>query len=333
MNLFLKKLRQIVIISLILLLGTTSPAWAKIANIETNPWQVLELPTEGTFADVDFVDNSDRGWLVGTQSALFETKDGGNTWQEKVINLGEEKISFTDISFSGDEGWIVGRPSILLHTEDGGDNWSRISLSSQLPGEPNGIIALNPSTAEMITNLGAIYKTTDGGKTWKALVEGSVGVARNISRSADGQYVAVSSRGNFYSTWIPGQSEWTPYNRNSSRRLQNMGFTNDNRLWMIARGGQIQFSEPGQFDTWGKVQSPEDSNNNWGFLDLAYRTPEEIWLSGGSGNLIVSYDGGKTWQKDQEIDRVASNFYRIIFLKSNRGFIMGQRGVVLKYVG
>jgi photosystem II stability/assembly factor-like uncharacterized protein len=331
MNLFLKKLQQIVILSLILLLTSTAPAWAKIPILETNHWQTIELETEATFADVAFTENLDRGWLVGTQSALFETKDGGNTWEQRVIDLGEEKVSFTDVSFSGNEGWVVGRPSILLHTEDGGDNWSRISLSAQLPGEPYGIAALGADTAEMVTNLGAIYKTTNGGRNWKALVEGSVGVARNINRSDDGKYVAVSARGNFYSTWTPGDTEWSPFNRTSSRRLQNMGFTNDSRLWKIARGGLLQFSEPNTLDKWEKMKNPEDTNNNLGFLDLGYRTPEEIWLSGGSGNLLVSTDGGETWKKDKEADKISSNFYRVVFVNSDLGFVMGQRGILLKY--
>jgi photosystem II stability/assembly factor-like uncharacterized protein len=333
MTVFLRKLQQIVILSLILLITSISPAWAKIPNLEANPWQTIELDTEATFADVAFAADAKHGWLVGTQSALFETKDGGDTWEQKVIDLGDEKVSFTDVSFHGNEGWIVGRPSILLHTEDGGDNWSRISLSAQLPDEPYGIVALDEHTAEMVTNLGAIYKTTNDGRNWKALVEGSVGVARNINRSPDGKYVAVSARGNFYSTWTPGDTEWTPFNRNSSRRLQNMGFTNDDRLWTIARGGLIQFSEPHTLDKWEKMKNPEDTNNNIGFLDLSYRTPEEIWLSGGSGNLLVSADGGQTWKKNKEVDSISSNFYRIVFVDSDRGFVMGQRGILLKYTG
>ncbi|BAQ63002.1 photosystem II stability/assembly factor HCF136/Ycf48 [Geminocystis sp. NIES-3708] len=299
-------------------------------SITQNPWQAITLNTDATFADLAFTSNSNHGWLVGTKASLFETQDGGETWQPKIIELGEEKINFTGISFNGDEGWITGEPSILLHTSNAGNTWERIPLSDKLPGLPYDIVALAPNTAEMVTNLGAIYQTTDGGKNWKALVEGSVGVARNISRSEDGKYVAVSARGNFYSTWQPGDTEWTPHNRTSSRRLQNMGFLGNDRLWLIARGGQIQLSKVDNFEEWEEPISPEYSTS-WGFLDLATRQENEIWLAGGSANLLVSSDGGVKWEKDRQVESVPSNFYKIVFVNPDQGFVLGQRGVLLKY--
>jgi photosystem II stability/assembly factor-like uncharacterized protein len=327
MSLFLRRLKQIAILITISILCLSC---SNLNSLSYNPWQIKTLPTEAILADIAFTDDSNHGWLVGTQASLFETTDGGNTWQQKVLNLEDEKVSFSAISFAGQEGWIVGKPSILLHTEDGGTTWSRIPLSSKLPGAPDGIVALGTASAEMVTDLGAIYKTTDGGKTWKALVEGAVGVARHINRSADGKYVAVSARGNFYSTWEPGQTEWTPHQRTSSRRLQNMGFNSDDSLWLLARGGQIQFSEPEDFEAWQEPIYPEFSTS-WGLLDIAYRNPEEIWVAGGSGNLLASFDGGKTWQKDREVEEVPSNFYKVVFLSPEQGFVLGERGVLLKY--
>ena len=88
----------------------------------------------------------------------------------------------------------------------------------------------------------------------KLLVQEAFGVVRNINRSPDGQYVAVSSKGNFYSIWQPGQEcLGLRHNRNSSRRLQNMGFGKDGRLWMLERGGQIQFSDPENPDELGRT--------------------------------------------------------------------------------
>jgi photosystem II stability/assembly factor-like uncharacterized protein len=323
----MRKLKQIVILIAISLFCISC---SSLPSISSNPWQVLTLETSSTFADLDFIDQSDQGWLVGNKSTLFETSDGGNTWTEKTLELEDQTFSFNGVSFYGQEGWVTGNPAILLHTEDGGQNWSRIPLSAKLPGIPFGVTALAPQTAEMVTDLGAIYKTTDGGKTWKALVEGAVGVARTIERSDDGQYVAVSARGNFYSTWEPGQSEWTPHNRNSSRRLQKMGYSKDGRLWLLARGGQVQFTLPGERDTWDDVVYPEISAS-WGLLDLAYRNPDELWVAGGSGNLLVSFDQGQTWEKDRQVENVPSNLYKIVFLSPEKGFILGQNGVLLKY--
>lgn len=303
-----------------------------IPSVSYNPWQVIPLPTKANLQDVTFTGNPQHGWIVGSDTTLLESKDGGETWQAIALDLDEPKSRFSSVSFSGSEGWIVGQPSVLLHTEDEGKSWNRIALSSQLPGSPSTIVALGPKSAEMTTDVGAIYQTADGGKTWKALVKDAFGVVRNINRSPDGQYVAVSSKGNFYSLWQPGQSAWQPYNRNSSRRLQNMGFGKDGRLWMLARGGQIQFSDPENRDEWGEPFSP-DRKASWGLLDLAYRTPNELWLAGGGGNLLCSFDGGKTWQKDREVEDVPANFYKIVFMTPEKGFIIGASGTLLKYQG
>lgn len=305
-------------------------ACSKVPTISENPWEVVNLPTQSNLSDVAFTGDKNHGWIVGSNTTLLESTDGGETWQPKILDLGEQKYRFSSVSFSGKEGWIAGQPSLLLHTTDEGQSWLQITLSQKLPGNPNTVVALGPNSAEMTTDVGAIYRTADGGKTWKAMVEEAVGVVRNISRSDDGKYVAVSSRGNFYSTWEPGQNAWTQHNRNSSRRVQNMGFTKDGRLWMLARGGQLQFTDLKDPEVWLDADYPEFSTS-WGLLDVAYRTPEEVWVAGGSGNLLRSLDGGKTWEKDRQVEDVPSNLYRIVFLSPEQGFIIGQNGTVLKY--
>lgn len=317
-------------IAIVLAIAIASLGCSQVESTALNPWTAMELPTEATLLDLGFTGDPERGWLVGTRASLWETTDGGNTWQPRSLDLESDKFNLTSVSFFEDEGWIVGEPSLLLHTDDGGSTWSEIALSEKLPGTPYSIIAIGSGTAEMTTNVGAIYRTENGGYNWIALVREAVGVARNIARSEDGKYVAVSARGNFYSTWEPGNESWEPHERNSSRRVQNMGFGKDGRLWMLARGGQIQFSLPGQTDEWAEAQYPELSTS-WGLLDIAYRTPEEIWVAGGSGNLLCSFDGGQTWRKDRDVETVPANFYRILFPSPDTGFILGNRGILLKY--
>lgn len=330
MHWIVKTWKQLIALLAVVLVCTGCGSAAFLSDLGYNPWQVIQLPTDANVLDLSFTGDPNHGWLVGAQSTLLETQDGGQTWKPQQLALGEQPYRFSSVSFRGQEGWIVGQPSILLHSLDGGQSWTRVTLSEKLPGAPNTIVALGAQTAEMTTDVGAIYRTSDGGKTWKAMVEEAVGVVRNIARSDDGKYVAVSSRGNFYSIWEPGQAAWSPQNRNSSRRLQNMGFTADGRLWLLARGGQIQFSNPEEESGWDKPITPEFASS-WGLLDLAYRTPKEIWVAGGGGNLLCSLDGGKTWVKDKQLDDVPSNFYRIIFLSPDKGFVIGQQGTLLRY--
>lgn len=300
------------------------------ADLGYNPWQTVPLPTESTLQDVAFSSDLKHGWIVGSDSTLLETTDGGNSWQSRELPLGEQKYRLNSVSFQGQEGWISGEPAILLHSIDDGKTWSRVPLSEKLPGEPTLVKALGAKSAEMATNVGAIYRTEDSGNHWKAMVQEAVGVVRNIYRNEDGRYVAVSSRGTFYSTWEPGESAWKQHLRDSSQRLQNMGYGQDGRLWSLARGGKIEFSHLDDLEAFDEPIYPEFATN-WGLLDMAYRTPKEIWLSGGSGNLLCSLDGGKTWMKDREIENVPSNLYRIVFFSPEQGFILGQKGVLLKY--
>lgn len=96
----------------------------------------------------------------------------------------------------------------------------------------------------MVTNVGAIYRTNDGGKTWKGLAQEALGVFRNIARFEDGRYVAVSATGSFYSVWDPSDQLWTPHNRVSSKRVQNMGFVPTGQLWMLGRGALFYLTKP-----------------------------------------------------------------------------------------
>jgi photosystem II stability/assembly factor-like uncharacterized protein len=329
MNLLKKILKQT---ATLLAIAIFCVSCSHITPLATSPWKPIQLPTESNIQDLAFTGNPQHGWVVGSDATILETNDGGKTWENRKLELDSDKYRFTSISFAGDEGWIVGEPAILLHTKDTGKSWERLALSAKLPGIPATIKALGPNSAEMTTDIGAIYSTQDNGKNWKALVSGAVGVFRTISRSDDGKYVAVSAKGNFYSIWKPGQDSWEPHNRNSSRRVSSMGFANDGRLWMLARGGQLQFSNPETPDAWDDEVFPGQKTNT-GLLDLAYRTPAEIWVSGGSGDLLMSTDNGKTWLKDEAVEEVPTNLYKILFFTPDRGFIIGQRGILLQYQG
>ena len=338
-------------------------AFADDSSLNSNFWEKVNLPLEPgvILLDIAFTDeNAQHGFLLGTRQTILETFDGGKTWDAK--DLGQDVIDdevnyrFNSVSFNGDEGWIVGKPAILLHTVDAGKTWERVGLSPRLPGIPVLITATGDNgVAEMVTDQGAIYLTTDAARNWKAAVEETVDATLNrtvssgvqgasyytgsfstVSRNPEtGEYIGLSSRGNFYMSWAPGQAYWQPHNRSSARRIQSMGWRKDGGVWQLTRGGGIYLSDtkalPEEDDefTEGKIGS-----RGYGLLDLGSNASGTKYFTvGGSGSVFSSEDKGKTWKRDRGTDEVAGNLYKVAFAKDDVGFILGNDGILLRYRG
>lgn len=333
------------------------------ASAETSKmWTKIELPFEDTIYDVDF-DSATHGYVVGARGALAETNDGGATWEPRSFsNLdAEEEITyrFQVLSFKDGEGWVLGKPTLLLHTKDSGKSWERIPLSPKLPGEPTAIIALGPNQAEMVTSTGAIYTTTNAGRNWKAEVKETIDATLNrisssgvsgasyftgsiINQVRDdlGSYLAVSSRGNFFLTWEPGQEFWIPHNRGTPRRIQNMGFVQGDiskGLWMTLNGGKLLIckDEPDLSQDTYDFTEANIKTGGYGITDVAWRTKDEVWAVGGSNTMYVSKDGGKNFAFDSSANKFPGNLYNVKFFTEygNMGWALGSNGMLLRYTG
>jgi len=331
MSRFLSSLSAIAL-TLVVALGLSGCVSSGLPSANASPWQAVDIHTKSNPLDLAFTDQK-HGFLVGSNRLILETNDGGASWQERALELPEEEnFRLISVDFSGDDGWIVGQPGLLLHSTDGGQSWSRLFLDTKLPGEPYLVTAQGRNSAELATNVGAVYRTSDGGNSWQAEVEDAAGAVRDLRRSRDGHYVSVSGLGNFFATWNSGDAVWTPHQRVSSQRLQSMGFQPDGALWMLARGAQMRFSPAADSpDEWSKPVVP--IVNGYGYLDMAWDPNGTIWTGGGSGTLLLSSDGGKTWQKDPVGSQQPTNFTRIAFFDDGKGFVMGERGSLLRWVG
>lgn len=325
-------------------------------------WSKVSVPFEDTVYDIDF-DSPEHGYLVGARGAFAETNDGGKTWEPRSFsNLdAEEEITyrFQVVSFKDGEGWVLGKPTLMLHTKDAGKSWERIPLSPKLPGEPTSVLALGPSKAEMTTSSGAVYVTENAGRNWKAQVKETIdatlnrisssgvsgasyftGSIINQVRDDDGAYLAVSSRGNFFLTWEPGQDFWIPHNRGTPRRIQNMGFVGGDihkGLWMTLNGGKL-FISPNEVDLnsdkFDFIEA-DIKTGGYGITDVGYRNDNEVWAVGGSNTMYVSFDGGKKFSFDKSANDIPGNLYNVKFFKEygNMGWALGSSGLLLRYTG
>ena len=306
---------------------------------EESPWETIQFEDQANTLDIDFI-NENKGFLVGSNRLIMETNDGGKSWEKRSLDISsDENFRLLDIDFKGEEGWLIGQPSLVMHTVDEGQSWTRLSLGNKLPGQPFLITTIDKNIAELATTAGAIYQTKDSGESWEAKVvdaSGSGGV-RDLRRTSDGSYVSVSSLGNFFSTLQKDSDNWVAHQRASSKRVQSIGYSPEGNLWMLSRGAEIRFNEDNQdLESWTKPIIP--ILNGYNYLDMGWDPNGDIWAGGGNGTLIVSQDEGKTWKSDPVASNLPTNYIKILFINkgdqsTTKGFILGERGYILRWNG
>lgn len=345
-------------------------ARADSRDFSDSDWELLDIKelqreidaekAPPTVFDVAFDDKDPNfGLLIGTRKTVLATEDGGKKWSPRNFEGldAEEDIEyrFTSVSIKDSECWIVGKPPILLHSTDNGKNWERVPLSAKLPGDPNSITGTGPGQAEMTTSTGAIYYTKNAGRNFVAQVKEAIDATLNrvtnqgvqgasfysgsiasIARDVNGNYIAVPARGNFFLTWTPGREFWLPHNRRNSRRIAAIGYIQDDinkGLWVSSAGGEL--AETKSFDE-NLIDPPFDRlggarTGGRGLLDVCYANDGKTVIAvGGAGLLLKSTDGGVRFERNENVDRLPTNLYKVKQVGDGQLYLLGSDGVVLK---
>ena len=150
--------------------ATTSPD-GFIQLLKTNnggaTWELINTGQKGTItigyairSGKVFFQDENKGWVLGAQSDLIRTLDGGNIWSSVVLPY--QYYNTFSMAFSDEEnGIICGETNYI--TEDGGENWAENNLS---PKTLTDITFIGSELGWMVGEGGEIYKTVDGGTTW-----------------------------------------------------------------------------------------------------------------------------------------------------------------------
>lgn len=153
-------------------------------------WTTKRTATESALTHIRFLDRS-HGWVLGDfgydEAEILRTSNGGATWQHHRIknNWWLNSLSFA----SRRNGWVVGERGQAYQTTDGGatwvsrgmelvkkfDNLKDLDVSFQtvkfINADVGFIVAHTDRGTDGISELtGIVFKTNDGGYTWKATV-------------------------------------------------------------------------------------------------------------------------------------------------------------------
>jgi hypothetical protein len=172
--------------------------------------------------DMDFVDAT-HGWIVEARWILA-TSDGGRTWVRQA-ELPPSWLDLTQVDFVDSlHGWALAPSGLageigagrreLLRTVDGGRHW--IPAGAPPPGVPlERIQFLNPDVGfgVAVADLAgsSIYRTTDGGVTWRNVDPSIVnaGPSERSTLASIGSICFTSSNDGWAATSAYFPARWT----------------------------------------------------------------------------------------------------------------------------
>lgn len=271
-------------------------------------WKVITVTGgEGlAFADIHALDENNV-WVamwpsgISSNSAIFYSSDGGETWaqQETAFFNTSGYVAFIHF-FNEKEGITVGDPNggqfEMYYTRNGGEKWQAVSIKNiPMPNIGEAAVAgnfeTNGNTIWFGTTKGRVFRSTNHGVNWTAsepLWNGAVSCAFQDETTG----LAVSN----------GNSDLKP------------------SLMQTFDGGL----------TWTPLDSAPPLS---GFIEFVPGSKDSYVIAGtgkkgtdkGSAYTI---DGGKTWVLVDDVEHFSS-----VFISPQHGYIGSDKTVLYKWVG
>jgi len=276
---------------------------------------------------------------LGYGNGVYKSVDGGQSFKNLGLKesrqIGDIVIDprNSDIVFVAAEGsaWGPGGERGLYKSIDGGENWKKVIDISKHTGVNNVVIdPVNPdimyATSEQrrrthYTKIGggpesAVYKSTDGGDTWRKIMKGLPGVhigGMGIAVSPVDHNVvylimqAAKGKSGFYRSTNRGESWQRMSDHSSSGQYYNE-----------------LFCDPVNVDKVYSVETfshyTEDGGKTWKRLSTSNRHVDDhaLWINpndnqhfiiGGDGGIYETYDGGKHFNFKANLP--VTQFYRV----------------------
>ncbi|MCY4589012.1 MAG: YCF48-related protein [Alphaproteobacteria bacterium] len=206
-------------------------------------WKQSTVPTRVLLTAVDFVDVKD-GWAVGHDAVILRTRDGGATW--RIVHCApEEERPLLDVWFrDAKNGFAVGAYGYFLETRDGGETWHSRFISDDdfhlnvlVPADADGTRLFIAGEA------GAIYRSDDAGRTWRALPSPYAGSWFGAVALDRDRLVLAGLKGRLFQSIDAGET-WSRIATEVQSTLTGMLRLDDGRLLLTGLEGVILTLDP-----------------------------------------------------------------------------------------
>jgi photosystem II stability/assembly factor-like uncharacterized protein len=224
--------------------------------------------------------------------------------------------------------WAVGNRGVVLHFTDKGSKVSviptEIAKDAYIERALYNVDFTDAQTGVVVGQDGLIARTGNGGKTWELVkVELPVKEWRSgpphifsLTRGADPQKLWAAGPGGTIIRSSDGGKTWEDKSLDKDVTLNGIAFANDTHGWVVGEFGSILHSVDGG-DTWQeqknvhnlpkytrpdlseedaiKQRVPQLYLEDLFLVSVAFRNEKEGYVTGESGILLSTTDGGVTW--------------------------------------
>lgn len=263
---------------------------------------------------------------VSFGNGVYKSTDGGKSWNhlglEDTRHISRVLVSSLDpkVVFVGAMGHFYGpnEERGVFRSKDGGQNWTKVLYLDEHhgvsdmdidPTNPNVLYAAlwhfdrKPWTHTTGSREGGVWKSVDGGDTWKKLekglpkgVVGRIGVKVAPSNPNVVYVIAESNEGTMFRSTDQGET-FEKVSDNVQIVSRGLYYTDmrvdpadPNRVYAIS--SRLFLSIDGG-KSWERIS--RSTHVDYHSLWIDPTNPDRIW-QGQDGGVAVSYDRGKTWE-------------------------------------
>jgi len=243
---------------------------------------------------LSFVDQQ-HGWMVGFNSDVYHTEDGGIKWEKQSTptNRSLRSVYFIDPQ----QGWAVGDGGTILRTINGGKKWSL--YARRVEADLLDVFFLDADHGWAVGTQSTFARTINGGKSWTVtqldpLHDTLTSVAFAIYADGKPRYgLVVSASGGIFRTRDGGKT-WAARKVMTANPLRGVvavnPYTGVDRTFNYGTGagGVFFLGYDHNFDS--KPLQGQPDLNALDFVD-----DHVGWVVGDAGEIRKTTDGGATW--------------------------------------
>lgn len=314
------------------------PAWPQATGELQGIWEPVNYSEDLSLKDVFFV-TPEIGYVSGDAGTILKTTDAGKTWTPQLGGdpLSQERAVNQLWFISPTIGWAaqVSSKTNLFRTRDG-ETWEQVGIIDEHYED----FAFSSETDGIFVNDNLIYRTQDGGKTWKKVNQCAAkamidGLARQVDcRLYKIRYVSptiVYALAGVYpgtaaliTKSVDGGANWSIVSLIEGENGWEGGFffVDENTGFLASKDAKAAFRTTDGGQTWTGIPATSMPRH------ILFADPEVGWAMR-YNQLSFTTDGGRRWSSRAiEFPAMANAFS---LPRRDVAYAVGDHGMIYRY--